>query len=369
MHVAIESRPEQLPTPPGDSDPPRVLVVEDDATISELLEMALESAGYTVDTAADGPTGLDCVASTEFDLVLLDLMLPGIGGLEVCERVRASSPWGYLPIIMVTALGSPEHRHAGFTAGADDYVTKPFNLDELLDRVQVWTQTRRRLVALHAALQREQEERSQVELQAAVARVEQAHTRAALTAAIKVLAAAIEARDPYTGGHVARVAAYAVATARELGWDPHRLVTLEFAATLHDLGKIGVEDRILRKPGPLDPAEREQMRQHTRVGARILENVPYLEEENFLEMARSCALYHQERYDGLGYPQGLRGSAIPQEARIVAVADTFDAMTTDRPYREALSREAAIGEIEREAGTQFDPEVVAAFLRVIANDI
>ena len=156
-------------------------------------------------------------------------------------------------------------------------------------------------------------------------------TRRRYSATVEILAAAIEARDPYTAGHVQRVAAVAVATAQQLGWAPDRLASLEFAAALHDLGKIGVEDRILRKPGPLAGPEQEQMQQHTVLGARMLQDVPYLHALPHLEMARSCALYHQERYDGNGYPQGLAGQAIPLEARIVAVADTYDAITSDRP--------------------------------------
>src|SRR5262249_13831056 len=273
----------------------------------------------------------------------------------------------YLPIIMLTALQNPEQRHAGFEAGADDYVTKPFDPEELLDRVQVWLQTRQRLKVLHAWAQREHQERTEVEMRVVVERAVQAQTQAALMAAIKVLAATIEARDPYTGGHVARVGAYTAAIARELGWPADRLPVLEFAAALHDLGKIGVEDRILRKPGPLDSAEQVKMRQHAAMGARILDSVPSLSEDSFLEMARSCALYHQEHYDGRGYPEGLAGSAIPLEARIVAVADTFDAMTTDRPYRAALPTSDAIAEIQRCAGTQFDPDVVAAFLRAVTR--
>jgi len=365
--MSTELPPDQPTASPEGPTLPVVLSIEDDPAILALLQALLESAGYTAYAAEDGPSGLARLEEGGIDLLLLDLMLPGMNGYEICRRVRASARAVYLPIIMLTALQTPEQRHAGFEAGADDYVTKPFDPEELLDRVQVWAQTRQRLKMLHAWAQREHQERAEVEMRVVVERAVQAQTQAALMAAIRVLAATIEARDPYTGGHVARVGAYTAAIARELGWPADRLPVLEFAAALHDLGKIGVEDRILRKDGPLDSAEQLKMRQHAIMGARILDSVPSLSEDSFLEMARSCALYHQEHYDGRGYPEGLAGSAIPLEARIVAVADTFDAMTTDRPYRAALPTSAAIAEIQRCAGTQFDPDVVAAFLRAVAR--
>jgi HD-GYP domain-containing protein (c-di-GMP phosphodiesterase class II) len=186
--------------------------------------------------------------------------------------------------------------------------------------------------------------------------------QAAYLATVKVLAAAIETRDPYTGGHVERVAAYSVAIGRALGWEDERLATLEMGAALHDVGKIGIEDRILRKPDRLDDEEWAQMRQHPEMGARLLEQVP------FLIASVGCALRHHERYDGQGYPAGMLGADIPIEARVVAVADTFDAMTSDRPYRNALPTSVALAEIERCAGTQFDPVVVAAFVQAVHAD-
>jgi response regulator RpfG family c-di-GMP phosphodiesterase len=190
-------------------------------------------------------------------------------------------------------------------------------------------------------------------------RAQRVALQAAYRATVQVLAAAIETRDPYTGGHVERVAACAVAIGRELGWDADRLETLELAALLHDIGKIGVEDRVLRKAGRLDPEEGEQMRRHPVLAAHLLRDVP------FLQAAAGCALRHHERYDGQGYPDRLAGDTIPVEARVVAVADTFDAMTSNRPYRKGLPRSTALAEIERCAGTQLDPAVVAAFMRAM----
>jgi len=181
----------------------------------------------------------------------------------------------------------------------------------------------------------------------------------AYLATVRVLAAAIETRDAYTGGHVERVATYSVAIGRELGWDPERLYTLELGALLHDVGKIGIADYVLLKADRLTDEEWAIMRQHPEVGARMLQHVP------FLRHSLGCVLYHHERFDGRGYPTGLSGLAIPIEARVVAVADAFDAMTSTRPYRRALPLAVALEEIERCTGTQFDPEVAAAFLRAV----
>jgi HD-GYP domain-containing protein (c-di-GMP phosphodiesterase class II) len=178
---------------------------------------------------------------------------------------------------------------------------------------------------------------------------------------VEVLADAVETRDPYTGGHVGRVSDYSLAIARELGWSERQLGQLRMGAALHDVGKIGVPDAVLRKQGPLDDQELPVMRSHTTIGARLLDGVP------FLTPALECALSHQEFYNGKGYPRGLAGDAICADARIVAIADTFDAMTTTRPYRKGLPLEVALAEIQKCAGTQFDPTVVAAFLRAVES--
>jgi HD-GYP domain-containing protein (c-di-GMP phosphodiesterase class II) len=190
-------------------------------------------------------------------------------------------------------------------------------------------------------------------------RARRGEVQMAYLATVKVLAAAIETRDAYTGGHIERVAEYSVAIGRELGWDEDQLMTLELGALLHDVGKIGVDDGVLRKPAKLEPEEWEHMQRHPELGAHMLRDVP------FLQASLSCVLHHHERYDGRGYPHRLAGEAIPLQARIVAVADTYDAMTSDRPYRKGLPVDTALAEITRCAGSQFDPHVVRAFLRVV----
>jgi HD-GYP domain-containing protein (c-di-GMP phosphodiesterase class II) len=227
-----------------------------------------------------------------------------------------------------------------------------FNARVLAERARRATalqQAEQQLVAyardLHQAFERERARRGEV--------------HAAYLTTVQLMAAAIETRDPYTGGHVERVATFSVATGSELDWQTDQLEMLELGALLHDVGKIGVEDRVLRKPGTLDDEEWAQMRLHPEIGARILEAVA------FLRSVSDCALRHHERYDGRGYPGGLAGDLIPVEARVIAVADTFDAMTSDRPYRRGLPTHVAIEEIERHTGTQFDSAVVAAFLRAV----
>lgn len=178
---------------------------------------------------------------------------------------------------------------------------------------------------------------------------------------LSMLTSAIEARDPYTQGHSARVTALAEEVARRLGWSPEQLATLRIGGPLHDIGKLAISDEVLRKEGELEPEELDQIRQHPTIGARILLRMAALRE------AIPYVLYHHERWDGSGYPSGKAGEEIPVEARVLAVADAFDAMTSDRPYRRALSREEALAEVERCAGTQFDPKIACAFLEVFGE--
>jgi HD-GYP domain-containing protein (c-di-GMP phosphodiesterase class II) len=222
-------------------------------------------------------------------------------------------------------------------------------LAESAARAEALQRTEQQMVAYARDLRRAYESERQ----------RRAEVHEAYLSTVRVLATAIETRDPYTGGHVERVAVFSVAIGRELGWKEEALGTLELGALLHDVGKIGVEDRILRKPGQLDPEEWAQMKRHPELGARLLAEVP------FLKTSVGCALRHHERWSGGGYPGGLMGDAIPLEARIVAVADTCDAMTSDRPYRKGLAMSVALEEIERCSNTQFDPQVVAAFIRAV----
>jgi response regulator RpfG family c-di-GMP phosphodiesterase/anti-sigma regulatory factor (Ser/Thr protein kinase) len=323
------------------ADQPLLLVVEDDACARDLLRSYLSTAGYRVAAVADGTSGLQQARALRPAAILLDVMLPGLDGFAITRRLKAEARTATIPIVLVTGLSERADRLRGLEAGADEFLTKPVDRVELLARVRSLLRLKR--------LRDEREARSVVQ--------------ATYLATLKVLAGAIETRDPSASGHAERVAALAVAIGRELGWDADQLAALELGATLHDVGKITVAEHVLRKPGPLDDAEWEQVRRHPERGARLLEGVPVLEQ------SLDCVLHHQERYDGGGYPNGLAGDAIPLEARVVAVADTFATMTSDRPYRKALRPETAVAEIERGAGTQFDPTVVAAFLRAVQSEL
>lgn len=312
-----------------------LLVVEDDPAMLIALRDILENAGYVVHTASNGREALRVLQQHQPALILSDISMPVMDGIELFRAVRQKPNLAAIPFIFLTARGSREDVLAGKSLGVDDYITKPVTSQELLG-------------AVRARLQRVDE-------------LYVAQLKAAYKASLRALANAIEARDHYTRDHVERVNAYAQALAMELGWDEEKREVLEFGAILHDIGKIAVRESVLSKHGPLTEEEWEEMRQHPQVGARMIEGIPYL------APAIPVVLYHHERWDGKGYPAGLRGEAIPIEARLLAVADTFDAMTSVRPYRSPLSPEEAFEEILNAAGRQFDPSIVRAFERCWAR--
>jgi putative two-component system response regulator len=323
-----------------------LLVVEDDPALLIALRDILEGAGYRVCTAANGQAALDILAVERPALILSDISMPIMDGIGLFEAVRKLPGGTTVPFVFLTARGTREDIFAGKSMGADDYITKPVTSQELL-------------AAVHARLQRTGE-------------LMVAQLKAAYKASLTTLANAIEARDHSTRDHVERVNAYAQAMARVLTWDDARCDNLEFGAILHDIGKIAVRESILSKPGPLTKDETAEMRQHPQVGGRMVEGIPYL------VAAVPIVLYHHERWDGTGYSAGLKGEAIPEEARLLAVVDTFDAMTSDRPYHPAYPAEQARQEIVCQAGRQFDPEMVQAFaacwvrgkfLRILHNKV
>ncbi len=322
------SRPLHRPRPA--SARASVLVVEDDASSRLLMTRVLEAAGYRVLAVADGEAGLTAVDAERPDLVVLDIGLPGIDGLEVCARLRAEPRNATLPIIMLTARAQLDDLVTGLGAGADDYLAKPFRQPELLARL-----------------------RSALRLRAALLRMETAH------AVVATLANAVEAKDPITEHHCQRLAFLSARLTDRLGLDHAAAETIAYGALLHDVGKIGIPEAILTKPGPLDEAEWELMRRHPEIGERICR--PLGAGAGFLPIIR----HHHERWDGRGYPDRLAGEAIPLGARIVAVADAFDAMTHDRHYRVARSVVEALTEIHGAAGTQFDPELARLFVEAI----
>jgi putative two-component system response regulator len=308
-------------------DSPSVVVAEDDMATRALLRVVLERAGYTVRLFENGADALDDILRSPPDVALLDIGMPELDGLEVTRRLRAAPATALLPIIMVTARGRLEDKVAGLDAGASDFVTKPFEPAELLARV-----------------------RSNQRLSTALTRLE--NTRDVLVA----LASAIDAKDPVTEHHCDRVAEQATILARNAGLSEAAIEAVTYGAVLHDVGKIGVAEAVLSKPGELTADERAEMQRHAVIGDRILQPL------RLGSIVGPIVRGHHERWDGTGYPDGLRGDAIPIGARIVSVVDAHDAMTHDRPYRAALSADEAREELLRSRGTQFDPDVVDLFV-------
>jgi putative two-component system response regulator len=308
-----------------------LLVVEDDLAMLVALRDILEGAGYRVFTATHGESALELFQEKRPSLILSDISMPVMDGVALFEAIRARPGGTAIPFIFLTARGTREDVFAGMSLGADDYITKPVTSQELLS-------------AVNARLKRTDE-------------LLLAQLKVAYKASLLALSNAIEARDQYTHDHVLRIASYAQALAKELHWDEAACETLEFGAILHDIGKLDVPVSILLKPGPLTPSEWEQMRRHPAHGAHMLEGIDYL------ASAVPIVLYHHENWDGSGYPEGLEGNDIPLGARLLSVVDSFDAMTSSRPYRKAISAQDAFDEIIGLAGIKYDPFITQAFSR------
>jgi putative two-component system response regulator len=312
-------------------DKETLLIVEDNHILRNGLKEILAFEGFTVITANNGREALDHMKAFSPDLILSDISMPVMDGFAFFKAVRERPEWITIPFIFLTARGEREDMMTGRDLGAEDYLVKPTNRDELL-------------TAIRSRLARSR--------QLQMIQLEQAYK-----ASLSVLANAIEVRNKYTRGHVERVTNYALALANELGLQGKRLETLRYGAILHDIGKIYVRESILSKNGRLSEEEWTDIRQHPVIGAELVKDIPYL------APAIPVILHHHERWDGAGYPYKLKGEKIPLEARIVSVADGFDAMTTERPYHPALSLPDAYREIRRCSGSQYDPKVVLSFLK------
>jgi len=305
---------------------PVVLVVDDGAANRELIQAYLAGIDCEVRLAADGSAAMDIIETEAPDLVLLDVQMPGIDGYEVCRRIKARPRGRLIPVVMITALNQTGDRITALESGADDFMTKPVERAELVARVR----SALRLKALYNSLDSAEQ-------------------------VIFALAAAVEAKDAFTERHTQRVGESARHLGRRMGMPEYALDTLYRGGIIHDIGKIGVPDSILLKPGPLDEVETARMQAHVTIGESIVR--PLHSGSSLLPIIR----HHHEHYDGHGYPDRLRGREIPRLARIVAVCDAFDAMVNDRPYRARRTTEAAIGALKAGAGTQWDPEVVELF--------
>ncbi|MCB2185922.1 MAG: response regulator [Deltaproteobacteria bacterium] len=338
-------------------DPGATILVVDDSRLNlRLLETLLAPLGHEVILASSGEEALAQVRHTLPDLILLDIMMPGLDGYEVARRLRAYPPTVHVPIVMVTTLREVEDRVRALEAGADDFLTKPVEKVELQARVRSLLKSKAyhdQLLAHQRRLEDQVARRTQ-QLREAMDKAQ----RVALDTILR-LSQAAEFKDGDTADHISRMSNYTAVVARGLGLPSRTQEAILYASPMHDVGKIGIPDRILLKPGPLDSREWVIMRQHPIFGARILQGS---DEGGFLRLAEVICLTHHERWDGQGYPHGLQGREIPLAGRIVAVCDVFDALTSKRPYKEPLPVEKALNIIRQGAGTQFDPRVVEAFL-------
>lgn len=329
-----------------------IFVVDDDPSILRLTGIILRQAGYTrVDLINDPREVLPRYRQTPPDLVLLDLNMPHLSGYDVIAALHALNEPVPTPIIMLTAQSSADHVMLALQLGVRDYVTKPFRSQELVMRV-------RNLLSVHLAHRMLHDQAAMLEQ--LVRERTQALKRSRLEV-VRRLGRAAEYRDNETGLHTIRMSRCAALLARSLGWSEADAERMLHASPMHDIGKIGIPDSILLKPGRLDGPERAVMQRHTVIGAQILSDGDC----DILQLARTIALSHHEKWDGSGYPHALAGTDIPQAARIVAVCDVFDALTSRRPYKDAWSVDDATALVLEQGGRHFDPEVVRHFMRLL----
>src|SRR3954465_13724068 len=330
----------------------RILVVDDEEPIREIISSMLSAAGYKTRQAASGMEALAILNSTgEFELMLSDLMMAELDGIALLERSKEKYP--DMPVIMVTAVHDISVALGSIRNGAYDYLLKPFEREQLLNTVRRALENRRLKVENRAY---------QTNLESLVnARTEQLRKtmydlERSYDITLEALGDALDLKDAETEGHSKRVTAFTIAIARAMGLGSEKIRVIARGAFLHDIGKMAIPDAILRKPGALTPDETEIMKEHCYRGYQMLRKIPFLQEP--AEIVHS----HQERWDGTGYPRGLKGEQIPLGARIFSIADTLDAITSDRPYRAAQTIQAAREEIQRWSGRQFDPSIVEIFV-------
>ena len=330
----------------------KILVVDDDEHNRELLRAMVTHSGYQCRSVEDGASALAIVEEYAPDLMLVDVMMPGMDGFELTRLLKASDATRTIPVILVTALTDRESRIKGLEAGAEDFVNKPVDQVEMLMRL-------RNLLRLKEYSDFLSYHKELLEIQVQARTEELWETRLEV---VRSLGRAAEYRDNETGLHIVRMSKTSQILALACGLDMEHAELLLNASPMHDIGKVGIPDSILLKPGKLTPDEWEIMKTHTRIGHRILSAE---KSSDLMDMARTIAFSHHEKWDGSGYPGGLIGEAIPIEARIVALSDVFDALTSERPYKKAWSVEDALAEIHRQRDRHFDSKLVDIFLDVL----
>ncbi|MDO6545621.1 two-component system response regulator [Pseudoalteromonas carrageenovora] len=317
------------------TDRPRILIVDDEPANLKVMREVLGNQ-YRMSFAKSGDAALALLEKELPKLILLDIMMPDMNGFEVCQKVKANPKTSHIPIIFVTALGDESDEFKGFELGAVDYITKP--ISPAIVRARVKT---------HLSLvQAEQLKQAHVDL-------------------VHRLGRAAEYKDTDTGEHIVRMSQYSKVLALALGMNESEAELLRQAAPMHDVGKIGIPDAILLKPGRLTSDEFDHMKQHAVIGAQILAN----SSSPLLQLAHTLAIEHHEKWDGTGYPHGIKGEDISVEGRIVAIADVFDALTSKRPYKEAWSVEETVEHLKSQAGSHFDPNLINLFIEKLDDII
>ncbi len=309
----------------------KILLVEDNSLLLDVMTNILEAEGFKIFPAANGKQALELFKTIHPDVVVSDIMMPVMDGYEMLEQVRLLPSGQTVPFLFLSARTERSDVSRARALGVDDYLFKPFDAPELVNAVRSRLE-RRRVVELF-------------------------DTRAAHLQTVIMLANVIETRDPYTAGHLERVRRLALSLAFALNWKIEDIAILEFGAILHDVGKIIVPSKVLKKTGPLNEDEWKLMRKHPEAGAKMLEGVDHL------KSAIPFVLYHHERWNGTGYPFGMKGEDIPREGRLLAIVDAFDAMTTNRPYHASMSAKEALADVTRNSGTFYDPQMASVFIQ------
>ena len=325
----------------------RILVIDDEAIARITIEALLAAENYELYFAENGEDGIRVATETMPDIILLDVMMPGMNGFETCKRIRAMGQLAEVPILLVTALDDRESRMQGLQAGADDFITKPYDIFELRIRIQNMTRLNRYRLLIEKRKETETLHQELLE---------------AYDLTIEGWSSALDLRDKETEGHTRRVSDMTIQLCRQLGMSEEDLVHIRRGSLLHDVGKLGIPDSILLKPGPLSDEEITVMRQHPVYAFEWLSKIDYLKK------ALEIPHYHHERWDGSGYPEGLKGEDIPLAARIFAIIDVYDALTSNRPYRKALPQDEVKAYIQAQAGSHFDPKLVDLFLRSLNSN-